>query len=435
MLYGNYRRASELQSFLQNRVRPLGWVVFGALVLSSIFALDFERGRVGLLTSLLLGCLVVTLIWRTFRTSSLEGSRQLPAQARAGHLHHYSVRLKNASQGRFLRGAWLKDLPLKKLPTLEDFAAAREPGEAERNAFDRTFRYHRWRWLLQQQKRTELFPSIPLPPLSPKETREFSVPLRPLKRGHLPFHHLGVELTDPFGLFQKRKLVPMSEERLLVLPASFALPADVAFDLQNQLAQSDRSTQELGQSDDFAGLREYQPGEPIRHLHWKSWARTGLPVVKEFEKPSHFRLGLLLDLSGAREDPEAFEALISWCATLVEQLPELGFEIICLATSEEELFEADRTPLLEVLALLSPTEKPASSLTDLDFLNAYKTDALLALWQDWPGPGSSLIERLESLGNPVHHLVLSDGATPIEDLPNLTKLQLPPSQGSPPETT
>jgi uncharacterized protein (DUF58 family) len=39
----------------------------------------------------------------------------------------------------------------------------------------------------------------------------------------------------------------------------------------------------VGQSDEFVALRDYRQGDPLRHIHWRSWARAGKPVVKEFE--------------------------------------------------------------------------------------------------------------------------------------------------------
>jgi uncharacterized protein (DUF58 family) len=34
--------------------------------------------------------------------------------------------------------------------------------------------------------------------------------------------------------------------------------------------------------DDFAGLKDYHPGDPPRHIAWKAYARAGELLVKEF---------------------------------------------------------------------------------------------------------------------------------------------------------
>jgi uncharacterized protein (DUF58 family) len=46
----------------------------------------------------------------------------------------------------------------------------------------------------------------------------------------------------------------------------------------------------------FAGVREYQPGDPIRHVHWKATARTGRPVVKRFDPSRQRELLLAIDV-------------------------------------------------------------------------------------------------------------------------------------------
>ncbi|HEX8629674.1 MAG TPA: DUF58 domain-containing protein [Catenuloplanes sp.] len=46
---------------------------------------------------------------------------------------------------------------------------------------------------------------------------------------------------------------------------------------------------------EFRSLREYVPGDEPRHLHWKSTARTGKLMVREFMDPQRPRLAILLD--------------------------------------------------------------------------------------------------------------------------------------------
>ena len=52
-----------------------------------------------------------------------------------------------------------------------------------------------------------------------------------------------------------------------------------------------------GQSQEFASYRGYQPGEPVRAIDWKLWARTDSLFVREFEEDTNFRGYLFLDTS------------------------------------------------------------------------------------------------------------------------------------------
>jgi uncharacterized protein (DUF58 family) len=51
----------------------------------------------------------------------------------------------------------------------------------------------------------------------------------------------------------------------------------------------------IGQSEEFVSLREYRRGDPPRHIHWRSWAKAGKPIVKEFEDEFFVRHALVLD--------------------------------------------------------------------------------------------------------------------------------------------
>ncbi len=50
-----------------------------------------------------------------------------------------------------------------------------------------------------------------------------------------------------------------------------------------------------GESMDLRGVRPYRPGDPVRDLHARSWARTGVPVVREYQQEYFSRIGVILD--------------------------------------------------------------------------------------------------------------------------------------------
>ena len=64
----------------------------------------------------------------------------------------------------------------------------------------------------------------------------------------------------------------------------------------------------------FAGVREYQPGDPLRRLHWKSTARLGRPVSKRFEPAREREVVVVVDIQTATG--------ASWQVTYVEELVE-----------------------------------------------------------------------------------------------------------------
>ncbi len=56
-----------------------------------------------------------------------------------------------------------------------------------------------------------------------------------------------------------------------------------------------------GFSVEFAEHRPYMPGDPIRHLDWKVWARTDRYVIKRFQEETNLKSYILLDTSASME--------------------------------------------------------------------------------------------------------------------------------------
>jgi len=75
-----------------------------------------------------------------------------------------------------------------------------------------------------------------------------------------------------------------------------------------------------GESMDLLGIRPYRAGDPVRDLHARSWARTGVPVVREFQEEYFSRIGVVVDTDGGAADSATFEAALSLAAGVVAHL-------------------------------------------------------------------------------------------------------------------
>ena len=65
----------------------------------------------------------------------------------------------------------------------------------------------------------------------------------------------------------------------------------------------------VGDSLEFVGTREYREGDPLRKIHWRSWARLGKPVVKEYQEEYFSRIALVLDTFLPKAPPPRARAL------------------------------------------------------------------------------------------------------------------------------
>ena len=57
----------------------------------------------------------------------------------------------------------------------------------------------------------------------------------------------------------------------------------------------------FGQSVEFLQHREYTPGDDLRHVDWKVWAKQDRYYVKQFEEDTNLRCTLLVDVSGSMQ--------------------------------------------------------------------------------------------------------------------------------------
>jgi len=75
-----------------------------------------------------------------------------------------------------------------------------------------------------------------------------------------------------------------------------------------------------GESMDLLGVRPYRAGDPVRDLHARSWARTGVPAVREYQEEYFSRVGVIVDTDVSAADESVFEAALSLAAGVVANL-------------------------------------------------------------------------------------------------------------------
>ncbi|MDF2574918.1 MAG: hypothetical protein K0S05_1830 [Agromyces sp.] len=120
--------------------------------------------------------------------------------------------------------------------------------------------------------------------------------------------------ADPIGLM-RREIVWSQVVELHVHPRTVAIEA-LSTGFIRDLEGS--PTRDLTASDiAFHALREYVPGDDRRFIHWKSSAKTGTFMVRQFEETRRSRLMVLLDIEpGAYTDDAEFELAVSTAASV-----------------------------------------------------------------------------------------------------------------------
>lgn len=148
-----------------------------------------------------------------------------------------------------------------------------------------------------------------VPRLPPGDVHEEIFAIPTTARGVLTVGPVSVLRGDPLGLFE-RTHDRRNAALLYVHPRTTSLEG---LSLGHLRDLEGLPSQQLARDDvSFHALREYQPGDDLRHVHWKSTARVGSVMVRQYEETrrSHFIVGLSAD-AGEYRTPEEFELAIS----------------------------------------------------------------------------------------------------------------------------
>jgi uncharacterized protein (DUF58 family) len=422
-LHQIYFHGAGIHHFLARRCRPAGFAFSLVLVLATCLGIGHDRTPVYQLFSLTLGMVLIAIPWAISRRASLEARRELPRFATAGEPLCYTVRVWHHG-GKRLSRAWLSDSPPDPRPGLADFSTLREPGEEERNGFDRRFAYFRWQWLLLGNRLFAGGFSNDHLDLKRGQQARVAMEIIPLRRGVIRFDDLRVLLPDPFGLFQRCRNVKAAAATLTVLPRryplpSIELPGGAAFKISGEA-----NTNSIGNSGEFVGLRDYRPGDPLRQIHWKSWARTGRPIVKELQDTFYPRYGLIVDTLSCDRTDHHFEEAIAVAASFAasidtsESLLDLMFikNEAHLVTAGRGLERAEK--LLEVLAGVSPERtENFKALAKLVMRHRDDLTSCLVIFNGWDDSRAEFLNTLTRGGVLCAPIIIGKGPPPAVGTP------------------
>ncbi len=295
LLFRAFQVTWVIQQWLALRFTRAGYLVLGGILAASVVGLDTNRTLAYQAFAFLVALLATALLASLTFRGRFTVRRSVPRFGTAGEPLAYKVIVTNT--GRHVqRGLTLLEHVADPRPSLDEFLAAREPGEERRNWFDRTVGYPRWMWLIERRRGARL-PEAPVPPLLPGGEAEVRVEALPVRRGRLRLVGVTLARPDPFGLYRGFLRLP-APQSLLILPRRYPVP-DLDLPGTRRYQQGGVAlAASVGDSEEFASLRDYRPGDPLRRIHWRSWARVGRPIVKEYQDEFFVRHALVLDTFG-----------------------------------------------------------------------------------------------------------------------------------------
>jgi uncharacterized protein (DUF58 family) len=242
--------------------------------------------------------------------------------------------------------------------------------------------------------------AINTPSLRRQGSFEHSFAIPTAKRGIVEVGPVRTIRADPVGLV-RRELVWTDTTTLFVHPRTIAIPSTstgFVHDLEGN------PTRDLTNSDvAFHALREYQPGDERRYIHWKSTAKTGRYMVRQFEETrrSHLVIAQSLAKSDYANDEE-FEMAVSVTGSLGVRAIRDARNVSVVVGETTPDFAKRKVLAVRPLSTLTR----ARLLDDLALVDSAETALTIA--------DVARVAADEISGVSVAFLVCGSGATPAE---------------------
>jgi len=239
------------------------------------------------------------------------------------------------------------------------------------------------------------------------ESAEVLVKLRCVERGAYELRRLQASSSFPAGLLKIPARSPAPPgDRLIVHPRPEP-PGDLDLPLGRSYQPGGIAcASRVGESVEFSGTREWRDGDRLRDIHWRSFARTGRPVVREFQEEYFVRLALVVDAQVRRaRHQKLFERALSVTAGIADLLARRD-AVIDLVAAGDRLYRfrsgralAHLEQVLEVLACCEPTPRlDVGAVEALLVPEAESLSGAVLVMMDWDEPRLRLARALSQRG-------------------------------------
>lgn len=271
-------------------------------------------------------------------------------------------------------------------------------------------------------------PLLPLPDLPPGGGAELRGQLACGRRGRLDLAGALAAKTEPLGLARALRPVPAAAS-VIVLPRTYPVAAAPLPGARRYQPGGVALASAVGESQEFTALRDYRPGDALRKLHWKSWAKAGRPIVKEYQDEHFVRHALALDTAGPAG--AAFEEAVSVAASFAADPGRRDALLDLLFVGDRSYcFTAGRgqgTPerLLEVLACASARpERPFADLSGSLLRRRASLSGCILVLLGFDDERRALVRRLRAEGLPALALAVAEPLSPaFEPEPGVHRLE------------
>lgn len=327
---------------MEYRITRQGWIYIVGIVLVSLAAINTGNNLLFLILACLIASILMSGVLSSVALAGVEMSLRLPEHIFAGQTVRSVVELKN-----------------HKL-TAPSFSLRVEGARKSK----------------KDPAPVMLATPVYFPYLPKQESTQQTVPLTFPRRGLYRQEAFRIVTRFPFGFLQKARRVDLATEAL-VYPS-----VDASAEFLDVIPGIQGAIESLvkGRGQDLYALRDYQPTDSARHVHWKASARSGSLMVREFAREEDCRVVLVFDphseaarATATKVDRERFEQAVGLCAAIAWNFYERGTLLqfqsgsveIPQAPAEQNIFAVlGHLALVEAVALDTQPELSVPPVAD-----------------------------------------------------------------------
>ena len=411
VLLNLYDRIHRIDLWTRRHFTESGHLFLAFLLASAIFGIDTHTTTTYQLFSLLLIIVIFSLLGSCINRLVVTIERDLPRYATVGKPLNYSIQVTNQRKKSYHSLALIDQLSAPQ-PTSDQLQMFYR--SASKHWYQSMISFRQWQWFATRLRGGSIKEQL-LPALK-QEPQQIINRFIPLRRGKVTFSGCYIAKPDLLGLFRRLIFIPIRHS-IMVLPKRYPIePLALPGRRQYQpggitLANS------VGDSAEFIGLRKYHKGDPLHSIHWKSFAKHGRLIVKEYQDEFFVRRALLLDTLLGEGLDEQFETAVSVIASIAnsEQHQEDLLDMMFIGDAAY-CFTAGRgldhrSHLQEILATAQPCHSGSfEQLHDAVMNHAAQCSSFVCVLLQWDQQRRRLIQALTIAGLPVAVFLVHDGS-------------------------
>lgn len=266
--------------------------------------------------------------------------------------------------------------------------------------------------------------------ISGKENKKISYVANCYKRGLWKVGPVRVISQDALGFFRMRQSLNVFSE-ILIYPSLFRVFAFPPLASGSVSWMGVETAKISGDSHEFFGIREYQPGDAMSRIHWPSTARHNKLIVKQFERNAVQEVTIILDLKKGHDIGTGKETVLEYsvkiAGSVARYLLNEGAFVQMIGYAKETTmlpFGKGESAMHKILEYLAKVQADGSfslaqTLEEASFVTPYSS-TLIAIMSDNDAEALSSLVQFKIKGIRLIVIVLSVSTFgPVEEAAQL----------------